>query len=594
MSSSSVKRLLRNARECLGRREYKDALQHCKEALAEDKSCYEAYIYVGKAAFHLKEYDKAEAAYRRASNLEPPNPLAWQGLAELFTETGAWANAVECYSQLLLLAEAAAEGDPLRGRRTIFQRRFAEAAARGRMLAEAEAAWRSLTEAAGESLAAAAAAAGGGGGDGASAAAEEELVECLCRLADVQLAVDAAEIEARVEQRLAAEGAATPSVTTEQLKSAIRGTVEGEWAEEALELDADHASATLRRIIALRPPSPPYVPYYDAFLKRLRKYIQAAPPGSMDRHSRRAVLLAAAKATMEGRCGDRTGGCCSPYPYEAALAMLEVEHEVVGEQDPSLDSASFPPSLEPPPLPLLVADCGRIATRLFHSFPGNATAQLHAALSLRRRAAVYGFDGAAAPGAASLSVARLPAAGGRPLAGGGRRKQVTALLLSALSRGARAVSGWLAACELLLEEGAAKAALDAAKEGLKYVAHRDLMGKERLAGAGLLLRLLAGQSLLRLGKLDEAELLLEGLAHGVSEGHVASGELAGIPPLNVSQHAKRSLAHVAAARGDLAGARQRYDELVGGHMMGRSAAPIEAWAHGELGMLLLRQGPAVE
>lgn len=41
---------------------------------------------------------------------------------------------------------------------------------------------------------------------------------------------------------------------------------------------------------------------------RLRKYIQAAPPGSMERHSRRALLLAAAKATMEGRCGERAGG----------------------------------------------------------------------------------------------------------------------------------------------------------------------------------------------------------------------------------------------------------------------------------------------
>lgn len=42
--------------------------------------------------------------------------------------------------------------------------------------------------------------------------------------------------------------------------------------------------------------------------RRLRKYIQAAPPGSMERHSRRALLLAAAKATMEGRCGERAGG----------------------------------------------------------------------------------------------------------------------------------------------------------------------------------------------------------------------------------------------------------------------------------------------
>jgi hypothetical protein len=69
----------------------------------------------------------------------------------------------------------------------------------------------------------------------------------------------------------------------------------------------DHACATLRALIALRPPSPPYAPYYDAFLRRLRKYIQAAPPGSMERHLRRALLLAAAKATLEGRGGGRCG-----------------------------------------------------------------------------------------------------------------------------------------------------------------------------------------------------------------------------------------------------------------------------------------------
>ncbi len=48
----------------------------------------------------------------------------------------------------------------------------------------------------------------------------------------------------------------------------MRGAVESEAAEEALELEADHASATLRRIIGLRPPGPRFAPYYDAFLKR--------------------------------------------------------------------------------------------------------------------------------------------------------------------------------------------------------------------------------------------------------------------------------------------------------------------------------------
>jgi cytochrome c-type biogenesis protein CcmH/NrfG len=46
--------------------------------------------FIGKAAFHLKEFSQAEAAYTRASDLNGSNIKAWQGLAEIFTETGSW------------------------------------------------------------------------------------------------------------------------------------------------------------------------------------------------------------------------------------------------------------------------------------------------------------------------------------------------------------------------------------------------------------------------------------------------------------------------------------------------------------------------
>jgi hypothetical protein len=97
---------------------------------------------------------------------------------------GSWGAAADCYSRLLQLADAAPPEDPLRGRRAVFQRRFAEAAARGGQLADAEAVWRVLVDAAGEALAAAEAA---GGEEQAVAAAEGELVDCLCRLAEVQV-----------------------------------------------------------------------------------------------------------------------------------------------------------------------------------------------------------------------------------------------------------------------------------------------------------------------------------------------------------------------------------------------------------------------
>ncbi len=82
----------------------------------------------------------------------------------------------------------------------------------------------------------------------------------------------------------------------------------------------------------------------------------------------------------------------------------------------------------------MVADCGRIAARVFHSFPWSATAQLHNALGLRRRATVYGYDATAAvpPGCV---VTRLPQAApgaaaaaavtAGEAAGGNRRRQVT-------------------------------------------------------------------------------------------------------------------------------------------------------------------------
>lgn len=41
---SEVKQLLRAAREALGKKEWKNALLKCKEALIQDKSCYEAYV----------------------------------------------------------------------------------------------------------------------------------------------------------------------------------------------------------------------------------------------------------------------------------------------------------------------------------------------------------------------------------------------------------------------------------------------------------------------------------------------------------------------------------------------------------------------
>jgi hypothetical protein len=44
MSSGALKKALRSAREALSLGQHREALAHCKEALAEDKGCYDAYV----------------------------------------------------------------------------------------------------------------------------------------------------------------------------------------------------------------------------------------------------------------------------------------------------------------------------------------------------------------------------------------------------------------------------------------------------------------------------------------------------------------------------------------------------------------------
>ena len=87
----------------------------------------------------------------------------------------------------------------------------------------------------------------------------------------------------------------------------MRLAVEAESAEEGLELELDHASATLREIVAAVPPSPRYVQYHEAYLRRLRRYTCAVPPGSMERHSRRVAVLHFCQTMMEGKAAGITG-----------------------------------------------------------------------------------------------------------------------------------------------------------------------------------------------------------------------------------------------------------------------------------------------
>lgn len=53
----------------------------------------------------------------------------------------------------------------------------------------------------------------------------------------------------------------------------------------------------------------------------------------MDRHNRRVAVLEVCRAMIDGRSAANAEvgmGCASPYAYETALRLLEIEEEIAG------------------------------------------------------------------------------------------------------------------------------------------------------------------------------------------------------------------------------------------------------------------------
>ncbi|TRY85691.1 hypothetical protein DNTS_013421 [Danionella cerebrum] len=87
MSNKEVKAELKCAREAIKNKEFKEALKHCKTVLKLEKNNYNAWVFIGVAAFELQQPDQAQGAYRKACELEPQQLLAWQGLASLYEKS---------------------------------------------------------------------------------------------------------------------------------------------------------------------------------------------------------------------------------------------------------------------------------------------------------------------------------------------------------------------------------------------------------------------------------------------------------------------------------------------------------------------------
>jgi len=126
----------------------------------------------------------------------------------------------------------------------------------------------------------------------------------------------------------AAPSSTSSSAVTRSV-SRLRLQVDAERAEAEVSSDGGYGE-TLRAIVALTLPCPRYSRYHEAHLQRYLSALGAHPPRSTARaDARQAALAECVRAVTTS-----AGGCCTPFPFEAAIWLLEEQEELCGGHVP--------------------------------------------------------------------------------------------------------------------------------------------------------------------------------------------------------------------------------------------------------------------
>ena len=82
--SKTVKEALKQARENIDKKDYKTALKCCKRALNVDSNNYMALVFYGLCSAEIEQFDQALQAYKKATEANPDQLTAWQGLSSFY------------------------------------------------------------------------------------------------------------------------------------------------------------------------------------------------------------------------------------------------------------------------------------------------------------------------------------------------------------------------------------------------------------------------------------------------------------------------------------------------------------------------------
>lgn len=293
----SVESLLQESELCFDSKDFAGGLAKADKALQLEPSSANAHFRAGKAAFGLGDTKRSKAEYRLAIVTDSSNVPAWEGLAELQMANGEVAEAQQTFEQLLRLAMKT--GNTLKERE--YHWRSAEAFDRLGEFTDAEEQLKALQD---------------------MELTKEQYLETLCHLADIQVKIEEQRMEQTVHQTIRSQeknpGNLVRSVTSIRL---------GVDAERADEQDSEEGLAdTLKEIVKRTVPSPLYAKYHEQHLQRFLSRLGAYTPRSALRQDKRAEALKECIKMISAP----GGGCCTVFPFEAAIWLLEEQEELFG------------------------------------------------------------------------------------------------------------------------------------------------------------------------------------------------------------------------------------------------------------------------
>lgn len=106
--SDDVKILLKEARESFKQNEYLEVMKKCKKILKKDKHNYAALLLLARSMQEIEEFEsQVPFILQKAIEVQPNNPLAWQGLVAHYEKAPQdqdnWEKLAPAYCKLLQL-----------------------------------------------------------------------------------------------------------------------------------------------------------------------------------------------------------------------------------------------------------------------------------------------------------------------------------------------------------------------------------------------------------------------------------------------------------------------------------------------------------